>query len=110
MALNCNLDLNLKALEDKKAELNAQMANLAANGQAGMTDLIAKANAQKDALQASLPAIPEVPNFQKEFDDLKTRALSGFGGTDLHKRVMETLVVLFLISVVNNYQMALSLQ
>jgi hypothetical protein len=89
MALNCNLDLNLKALEDKKAELNAQMANLAANGQAGMTDLIAKANAQKEALQASLPAIPEVPNFQKEFDDLKTRALAGLGGTDLHKRVME---------------------
>ena len=89
MALNCNLDLNLKALEDKKAELNAQMANLAANGQAGMNDLIAKANAQKDALLGSLPAIPEVPNFQKEFDDLKTQALSGFGGTDLHKRVME---------------------
>lgn len=89
MALNCNLNPNLKALEDKKAELNAQMANLSSLGAGGMTDLIAKANAQKDALLGSIPAIPEVPNFQKDIDALKTQALSGLGGIDLHKKIMD---------------------
>ena len=96
----CDLDLNLKALEDKKAELNAQMAELAQNGQAGMTDLIAKAEAQKEQLLKSLPKIPEVPNFQAVLTDLVVEAAlaaatsaTGVGAVAgvvrLHKKVMD---------------------
>ena len=76
MALQCDLDLGLKALEEKKKALQDKLSNLA--DVSGLSDIKTAADEQLQALKDALPEIPEIPDFQKDFDDLKNDLLSGF--------------------------------
>ena len=76
MALQCDLDLGLKALEEKKKSLKDKLSNLA--DVSGLSDIKTAADEQLQALKDALPEIPEIPDFQKDFDNLKTELLSGF--------------------------------
>tara|TARA_R100000278_G_scaffold32216_1_gene29402 strand:- start:777 stop:2339 length:1563 start_codon:yes stop_codon:yes gene_type:complete len=76
MALQCDLDLGLKALEEKKKALKDKLSNLA--DVSGLSDIKTAADEQLQALKDALPEIPEIPDFQKDFDDLKNDLLSGF--------------------------------
>ena len=76
MAINCDLDVNLKALEDAKSGLKSQLTNLITGGSGGLGDIFAAADAQVNALLDSLPELPEIPNFQKEIDNLISSVLA----------------------------------
>ena len=69
MALQCDLDLGLKALEDKKKALKDKLSNL--TDVSALSDIKTAADEQLQALKDALPEIPEIPDFQKDFDDLK---------------------------------------
>ena len=97
----CNLNDKLSLLDSKKNELESQMADLANSGAAGMADLVAKAEAQKQALLDSIP-LPKnpLPNFQDAIQDLVVEAAvstavaaTGVGAVaaaaKLHKQVMD---------------------
>ena len=67
-------------LEKKQAELDALMSNLASQGSAAMATLKAKLDEVATALTDMIPELPEIPNFQKELQEL-----AGKVGEDLAK-------------------------
>jgi len=83
MALNCDLlDGKLKALEDAKAAMKEKLGELSSQGSAALADIKSAADAQLDALKSSLPEVPEIPNFQSAFDEVKTKVLGNDPNAD----------------------------
>lgn len=70
MSIDCSSNSKLDALNAKKAELESQVANLASAGSSAMAAVKEKANSMVSALQDMMPTIPEIPNFQKELQEL----------------------------------------
>ena len=71
MAINCSNNSALEALNEKKAALAGKVSELKSAGAAAMGDLQAKAGEMKDALLASLPEVPKIPNFKAELAELQ---------------------------------------
>jgi len=77
MAFPCNKNPLLADLEAKKKALKLKIANLPSLGTGALADIQAAADDALNALKGALPEIPEIPNFQKQLDELKAQMLSG---------------------------------
>jgi len=77
MAIDCGKNKLLASLEEKKKALADKLAQLDTLGKDALADIKAAAQEQLDAMNLSIPKLPEIPNFQDEINKLIAKAKAG---------------------------------
>ena len=77
MALDCGKNKLLASLEEKKKALADKLAQLDTLGKDALADIKNAATEQLDAMNLSIPKLPEIPNFQDEINKLIAKAKAG---------------------------------